>query len=104
MGFSFSGGASNAGMMFVTTKPSDQRRGKGHSAADIVADLSPKLQSLMFAPNGGLVAMFQPPAVKGVGSFGGFQFMLQDQGGNTLTDLDRVAHQIVGAGSASART
>jgi HAE1 family hydrophobic/amphiphilic exporter-1 len=97
MGFSFSGGASNAGLMFVATKPSDQRRGKGHSAADIVADLSPKLQSLMFSPNGGLVAVFQPPAVNGVGSFGGFQFMLQDQGKNTLADLDRVAHQIVGA-------
>jgi HAE1 family hydrophobic/amphiphilic exporter-1 len=97
MGFSFSGGASNAGMMFVSTKPSDQRRSKGHSAADIVADLSPKLMSLMFAPNGGLVAMFQPPAVQGVGSYGGFQFMLQDQGKNTLSDLDRIAHQIVGA-------
>ena len=35
---------------------------------------------LMFAPNGGLVAMFEPPAVQGVGSYGGFQFMLQDQG------------------------
>jgi HAE1 family hydrophobic/amphiphilic exporter-1 len=97
MGFSLSGGASNAGMMFLATTPSDRRRGKGHSAADIVADLSPKLQSLMFAPNGGLVAMFQPPAVNGVGSFGGFQFMLQDQGKNTLADLDRVAHKIVAA-------
>jgi HAE1 family hydrophobic/amphiphilic exporter-1 len=97
MGFSLAGGASNAGMMFISTKPSDQRRGKGHSTADIVADLSPKLMSLMFAPNGGLVAMFEPPAVSGVGSYGGFQFMLQDQGNNTLSDLDRVAHQIVGA-------
>jgi HAE1 family hydrophobic/amphiphilic exporter-1 len=44
--------------------------------------------------------MFEPPAVSGVGSFGGFQFMLQDEGANTLTDLDRVAHQIVGAGNA----
>ena len=101
MGFSFSGDASNAGMMFISTKPSDQRRGKGHSATDIVADLAPKLQMLMFAPNGGLVAMFQPPAVQGVGSFGGFQFMLQDQGKNTLADLDRVAHQIVGASNQS---
>ena len=32
----------------------------------------------MFAPNGGLVMMVQPPAVQGVGSFGGFAFMLQD--------------------------
>jgi len=98
MGFSLAGSASNAGMMFISTKPSDQRRGKGHSTADIVADLSPKLMSLMFAPNGGLVAMFEPPAVSGVGSYGGFQFMLQDQGNNTLSDLDRVAHQIVSTG------
>ncbi len=94
-GFSFSGGAANQGMIFISTKPADQRRGKGHSAADIVADLAPKLQSLLFAPNGGLVAVIQPPAVQGVGSYGGFQFMLQDSGVNTLADLDRVAHQIV---------
>jgi HAE1 family hydrophobic/amphiphilic exporter-1 len=101
MGFSLAGSSSNAGMMFLATRPSDQRRGKGHSAADIVADLSPKLQSLMFAPNGGLVAMFQPPAVQGVGSFGGFQFMLQDQGKNTLSDLDATAHKIVSQSRAS---
>jgi HAE1 family hydrophobic/amphiphilic exporter-1 len=97
MGFSFSGGASNAGMMFIATKPADERRSKGHSAADIVADLSPKLMSLMFAPNGGLVMIVEPPAVNGVGSFGGFDFVLQDTGMNTLSDLDRVAHQMVGA-------
>ena len=98
MGFSMSGGSSNAGMAFVNLKPSDERRGKGHSTAEVVADLSPKLMSLMFAPNGGLVALFQPPAVQGVGSYGGFTFMLQDHGKNTLADMDRIAHQIV-AGS-----
>jgi HAE1 family hydrophobic/amphiphilic exporter-1 len=100
MGFSFSGNASNAGLMFISTKPADERRGIGHSAADIVADLTPKLGSLMFAPNGGLVAVIQPPAVSGVGSYGGFQFMLQDSGSNTLSDLDRVAHQVVAASRA----
>jgi HAE1 family hydrophobic/amphiphilic exporter-1 len=97
MGFSFSGNAANQGLIFLATKPSDQRRGKGHSAADIVADLSPKL----FMVPGAIVAVFQPPAVNGVGTLGGFQFILQDQGRNTLTDLDRVAHQIVGASRAS---
>lgn len=93
MGFSFSGNAANQGLIFLATRPSDERKGKGHSAADIVADLSPKL----FMIPGAIVAIFQPPAVNGVGAFGGFQFILQDQGKNTLTDLDRVAHQIVGA-------
>ena len=103
MGFSFSGGSSNAGMMFISTKPAAQRRGKGQSTADIVADLTPKLGSLMFQPNGGLVAVIQPPAVQGVGSYGGFQFELQDSGVNTLSHLDRVAHQIVGAAPSAQR-
>ena len=77
-----------------------EHKGKGHSTADVIKAISPGLQSLMFMPNGGLVPAFEPPAVQGVGSFGGFQFMLQDQGGNTLSDLDRVAHQIVAASSA----
>jgi HAE1 family hydrophobic/amphiphilic exporter-1 len=38
--------------------------------------------------------------VQGIGSFGGFQFELQDQGTNTITDLDRIAHQIVNASHA----
>jgi hydrophobic/amphiphilic exporter-1 (mainly G- bacteria), HAE1 family len=100
MGFSFSGGSANAGLIFLATKPSDERRGKGHSAGDIVRDLTPKLQMLMMAKDGAIVAVFEPPAVNGVGAFGGFQFMLQDQGRNTLADLDRVAHQIVGASRA----
>jgi HAE1 family hydrophobic/amphiphilic exporter-1 len=101
MGFSLAGGASNQGMMFISTTPSDKRRGKGHSAGEIATDLNKKLQGLLFAPQGGLVQMFEPPAVNGVGSFGGFQFMLQDTGVNTLSDLDRVAHRMVGASAAS---
>jgi HAE1 family hydrophobic/amphiphilic exporter-1 len=100
VGFSFSGSAANSGLMFINLKPSAQRRGKEHSAAGVVARLSPQLQSLMLAPDGGLVAVFEPPAVEGVGNFGGFQFMLQDQGSNTVSDLDRVAHQIVSASGA----
>jgi hydrophobic/amphiphilic exporter-1 (mainly G- bacteria), HAE1 family len=96
MGFGFNGATANAGIMFVATIPADQRRAKGHSAADIVQRLSPKLAPLMFMPGGGIVQMIQPPAVQGVGSVGGFQFMLQDEGRNTLADLDRVAHQIMG--------
>ena len=101
IGFSFAGSASNAGMMFVNTNTENEHGEKAYSTADIVHAVSPKLQMLMFVPNGGLVAAFEPPAVSGVGSFGGFQFMLQDQGGNTLSDLDRIAHKIVGAGNAS---
>ena len=93
-GFSLSGGsAPNYGLIFVPLKSIDERRGKGHSAADVVARLAPRL----FQVPGGIIAMFEPPAVQGIGSFGGFEFQLQDLGRNTLQDLDVVAHKIVAA-------
>ncbi len=99
-GFSLAGSSSNAGMMFVNTSPPPDHKGKWPSTSEIVKSVAPKLQMLMFMPSGGLVEAFEPPAVQGVGSFGGFQFELQDQGGNTLNDLDHVAHQIASAGPA----
>jgi HAE1 family hydrophobic/amphiphilic exporter-1 len=91
-GFSLSGGSSpNYGLVFAPLKPIDERKGKGHAASDIVARVSPKL----FAIPGAIVVAFEPPAINGIGSFGGFQFQLQDLGRNTLEDLDTVAHQIV---------
>jgi len=99
MGFSFSGSASNFGLIFVPLKSQDERKkeGPGHTAADIQHALSPKL----FGVPGGLVVLQEPPAIQGLGSYGGFAFELQDLGRNTLTDLDRVAHQITGAGRQS---
>jgi HAE1 family hydrophobic/amphiphilic exporter-1 len=92
-GFSFSGNASNYGLIFASLKPFSERKGKQHSAAALVNRLRPE----MFRVQGGLVIPFEPPAIQGIGSFGGFQFELQDTGHNTLQDLARVARQIVGA-------
>ena len=94
-GFSLTGGSSsNYGLVFAPLKSIDQRKAKGHAASDIVARVAPKL----FAIPGAIVAAFEPPAIQGIGAFGGFQFQLQDLGRNTLQDLDEVAHKIV-AGS-----
>ena len=93
-GFSFSGNAPNYGMVFCALQPYDQRRGPEHTADAIVGRLRQKL----FMIPGALIVPLQPPAIQGIGSFGGFQFELQDLGGNTLGDLDRVAHTIVGRG------
>jgi HAE1 family hydrophobic/amphiphilic exporter-1 len=95
MGFSLSGGSSpNSGIIFAPLKPIDARvkLGKGHSAKEIVADIAPKL----FAVPGGIVAAFEPPAIQGIGSVGGFQFQLQDQGRNSFGDIDRVVHTMIG--------
>ncbi len=92
-GFSLSGGSSsNYGLIFAPLKPIDDRKGKGHAVSDIVARVAPKL----FGVPGAIVVPFEPPAISGIGSFGGFQFELQDLGRNTLQDVDTVAHKIVG--------
>jgi HAE1 family hydrophobic/amphiphilic exporter-1 len=96
MGFSLAGGSSsNYGIIFVPLTSVDARKkeGPGHTASDIFRTLSPQL----FGVPGGLVVIFEPPAIQGLGTFGGFAFELQDLGRNTLQDLDRVAHQIIGA-------
>ena len=90
-GFSFAGSAANYGLVFVSLKPFSQRKGDQHSAGALVAHLRGQL----FLIQGGLVIPFEPPAIQGIGSFGGFQFELQDTGQNTLTDLARVANEIV---------
>ncbi len=96
MGFSLgAGSSSNYGLIFVPLVSVDKRtkEGPGHTANAIFQDLAPKL----FGVPGGIVAIFEPPAIQGLGNFGGFAFELQDLGGNTLADLDRVTHQIIGA-------
>jgi HAE1 family hydrophobic/amphiphilic exporter-1 len=95
MGFSLTGGSTpNAGLIFAPLNPIDDRTklGKGHTAKEIVADIAPKL----FAVPGGIVAAFEPPAIQGIGTVGGFQFELQDQGRNTFGDINRVVQSMIG--------
>ncbi len=98
-GFSFSGNAPNYGLTFVPLQPITERTGAGHTAADILLRIRPKC---LMIP-GALVIPFEPPAIAGIGSFGGFQFELQDLGRNTLQDLDRVAHTIIARGNAGGK-
>ncbi len=97
MGFSLSGGSSpNSGLIFAPLKPINDRdkMGPKFTAKAIVADVGPKL----FGVPGGIAFAAEPPAVAGIGTVGGFQFILQDSGRNTFGDIDRIAHTLVGAG------
>jgi len=99
MGFSLAGGSSpNSGLIFAPLQPVDDRTklGNGHSAHDIVTRIAPQL----FTVPGGIAFAAEPPAIAGIGTVGGFQFMLQDGGRNTFGDIDRVAHAMVGAARA----
>ncbi len=95
MGFSLSGGSSpNAGLIFAPLKPIDERSKMGpkFTAKAIVGEVGPQL----FGVPGGIAFAAEPPAIAGVGTVGGFQFILQDGGRNTFGDIDRIAHTIVG--------
>jgi hydrophobic/amphiphilic exporter-1 (mainly G- bacteria), HAE1 family len=97
MGFSLAGGSSpNSGIIFAPLKPINDRTkmGEKFTAKAIVADVGPKL----FGVPGGIAFAAEPPAVAGIGTVGGFQFILQDSGRNTFGDIDRVAHILVGKG------
>jgi HAE1 family hydrophobic/amphiphilic exporter-1 len=60
----------------------------------------PSCRSLLFAPNGGLVAMLPAAGGAGRGHLRRFPVHAAGPGKNTLSDLDRVAHQIVNASHA----
>jgi HAE1 family hydrophobic/amphiphilic exporter-1 len=93
-GFSFGGSAPNAGLVFLSLRPYSQRKGREHTATAIIN----RLRGPFFGISGAMVIPFEPPAVQGLGQFGGFQFELLDQGNHTLQDLDKVTHDLTRAG------
>ena len=82
-GFSFAGAAANQGLMFGSLKPYSQRKGIEHGAAAVLNRLRPRL----FGISGAIVFATLPPAVQGLGQFGGFQFEVQDQTSHRLDEL-----------------
>jgi len=96
-GFSFAGASSNRGLAFFGLKPYSERRGASHSAPAVIARLRGPLMGITEA----MVLPFMPPPVEGLGTYGGFEYVVQDQGGHTLEDLARVANDLVAQGNAS---
>jgi HAE1 family hydrophobic/amphiphilic exporter-1 len=94
-GFSFTGSAPNQGIIFASLKELSQRKGKDHTAEGVVNGLRPQLMSISDA----FVIPFLPPAIFGLGTFGGFAFELQQTGGGTPEELETVLHQFIAKAS-----
>ncbi len=75
--------SSNAGIVFVTLKPPEERKGANMSAGAIVQDLNTKYAGIQEA----FVAIFPPPPVQGLGSVGGFKLFVQDRDGAGFEEL-----------------
>ena len=95
-GFSFFGSAPNRALVFSSLKPFAERKGQEHSAQTVLRGLFPKLLAIP----GATVIPFNPPAVQGLGQFGGFQFELEDLGRNTLQGVADTANNLVAQGNA----
>ncbi len=99
-GFSFAGAGPNRGMMFVRLKPWSQRKSFAESMTGILYAgphaLMPRFQKEI---PGAQVLAFNPPAINGVGSFGGFQFELEDRGNVGLPALMKTASKYMALGN-----
>jgi len=98
-GFSFSGAASNSGLMFARLKGFEEREGAEHSLDAVLG----RIRGQTFGISGALVIPVAPPAIQGISSFGGFQFEVLDLTGGDIANLQSATQQVAGAGNASGR-
>jgi len=90
MGFAWPAAPPTPGMMFIFHHAlRSAARPKATPPRDIVADLFAQADEPdVPRPIGGLVAIFQPPAVQGVGSYGASSSCSRIRARTTLSDLD----------------
>ena len=98
-GFSFSGAASNNGLMFVRLKGFEEREGDEHSLATVLN----RVRGEVFGIPGAMVIPVAPPSIQGVSAFGGFQMEIMDLGGGDINELAQVTQQIAATGNSSGR-
>jgi hydrophobe/amphiphile efflux-1 (HAE1) family protein len=75
--------ASNAAFMVVTLKPFEERKGPSNSVRGIFARITPKFRQI----GGGLVLPLAPPPIIGLGTGGGFAYVLEDLRGGDPKEL-----------------
>jgi multidrug efflux pump len=68
--------APNAGIVFFTLKPFDERKDKSVSGEAIAQEINKRLGAIQDA----FIMVFPPPPVNGLGTIGGFKLMVEDRG------------------------
>ena len=82
---------SNAAFIVVTLKPFEERKGQLHSVGGIMARLAPELRKI----GGGMVLPLAPPPIIGLGTGGGFTYVLEDLRGGDPRALAQVVRGLV---------
>jgi hydrophobe/amphiphile efflux-1 (HAE1) family protein len=76
----------NAAFMVVTLKPFEERKDPSLTVNSVIARLQPKFRQIA----GGAVVPLTPPPILGLGSGGGFTYVLQDLRGGDPKELAQV--------------
>ena len=76
----------NSGFMIVTFKPFEERKSAGMGARDVIARLGPAFRQIQ----GGTVVPLAPPPIVGLGTGGGFTYVLEDLRGGDPKELAQV--------------
>ncbi len=92
LGFSFSGQGQNAGLAFVTLKDWDERKGTEHAAQSVAGRAFGALMRVRDA----FIFPLSPPPIPELGTASGFNFRLQDRGGNGHAALVAARNQLLG--------
>ena len=87
--------SSNAGIVFATLKPFDERKSPDLSGLAIAGQLNQKFGAIKDA----FIAIFPPPSVQGLGTIGGFKLQIEDRGGLGYEALDQAIKAFVGKAS-----
>ena len=92
-GFGFEGNGSSRGFVFGKLKPWEDRPNKDQSIYAILGRLNGSFQSI----TGARAFAVNAPPVRGLSSFGGFEFQLQDRRGLPISVLVENANKMIGA-------
>ena len=95
LGFSFSGQGQNAALAFVTLKDWHEREGPGQTAQALASRSFGALMGIKDA----FIFPLSPPPIPELGSATGFNFRLQDRGGNGHDALVAARNQLLGMAS-----
>jgi len=94
-GFSFVGQGENVGLGFIRLKDWSKRRKTSEHADAVIHWANGALQAI----KGARIFVVNLPTVRGLGTFGGFDFRLEDRSGAGYAKLVQASHTLLGAAS-----
>lgn len=86
-------GKPNAAAIFVLLKPWSERQEPELQIENQIRTAFMKTSQISEA----MILVFEPPTLPGVGTYGGFTYMLQDKTGGSIENLDDISRKFIGA-------